>query len=185
MNLNKHKKQYHKMRYDGQKIITKGKKELYAFVYKRTWDLTQYDANTLHSYGLYKAIYVYIGSSNRYNLNIRCNDWKYEIVNNRGNVSKEIREFIKKLNKFLELETDLTTKEIDNYLYFNAEIIYRCESLQGARKLEKYFTSQYHHLDFWGEILEQHIILLSKVDSNLVDINDSTVKIMKSRNKIA
>lgn len=183
MNLNKHKKQYHKMKYDGKKIITIGKKELYAFVYKRTWDLTQYDANTLHSYGLCKAIYLYIGSSNKYNLKSRCNDWKYEIEHNRSNASKEIREFISKLKKFLELETDLTLKEIDNYLYYSADIIGRCESVQGARKLEKYFTSKYHHLDFFGEILEEHIILLSKVDSGLRDKKVDWIYELSVRNK--
>lgn len=185
MNLNKHKKKYHKLAYDGKKIITKGAKELYPFVYKRIWDLTQYDTNVLQSYGLTKAMYIYIGSSNKYNLNTRSSKWKYEILNNTSSVAKHIREFINKLKVFYELETSYTSKEIDYLLYYNASIIARCESLQGARKLEKYFTTKYHHNDFMGEILEQYTILLSKVDSNLIDVKDGDVKVLRDRKQIA
>ncbi len=185
MNLNKHKKKYHKLTYDGKKIITKGAKELYPFVYKRIWDLTQYDTNVLQSYGLNKALYIYIGSSNKYNLIDRCSRFRNSILNNRNNVSKDIRAFVGKLKVFYELETSYTAKEIDYLLYYNAEIIARCESLQGARKLEKYFTTEYHNLDFYGEILEQHTILLSKVDSNLKDVEDGAVKVIRDRQKIA
>lgn len=185
MNLNKHKKKYHKLTYDGKKIITKGAKELYPFVYKRIWDLTQFDTNVLESYGLNKALYVYIGSSNKYNLNTRCSNWRTEILNNTKSVSKDIRAFIGKLKVFYELETSYTAEEIDYLLYYNASVIGRCESIQGARKLEKYFTTEYHNLDFYGEILEQHTILLSKVDSNLKDVQDGAVKVLMDRKKIA
>lgn len=186
MNLNKYKNKRNKLIYDGKKtIIKRGVKELYSFVYKRIWDLTQYDIKALEKYALKKAMYIYIGSSNKYNLNTRCSDWKYEIENNRKNASKEIRAFIGKLKLFYELETSYTAKEIDYLLYYNAEIIGRCKSLQGARKLEEHLTTEYHHKDFMGEILEQHTILLSKVDSNLKDVEDGAVKMLRDRKKIA
>jgi hypothetical protein len=185
MNLNQYKNKRNKFTYDGNRIILRGSKELYPFVYKRIWDLTQYDRDVLESYGLNKAIYVYIGSSNKYNLNTRSSKWKYEILNNTKSVSKDIKAFIGKLKVFYELETSYTAKQIDYLLYYNASIIARCESLQSARKLEKSFTTKYHNIDFYGEILEQHTILLSKVDSQLKDIKDGTITVLSDRKKIS
>ena len=68
MNLNKRRNKRNKFTYDGNQIILIGAKELYPFVYKRIWDLTQYDTKLLKQYGLEKSIYVYIGSSDKYNL---------------------------------------------------------------------------------------------------------------------
>ena len=56
MNLNQYKNKRNKFTYDGNRIILRGSKELYPFVYKRIWDLTQYDRDVLESYGLNKAI---------------------------------------------------------------------------------------------------------------------------------
>lgn len=181
MNLNKNKKKYHKLTYDGDKVIKKGTKEFYPFVYKRTWDLTKYNVVILEKYGLKKAMYIYIGSSNKYNLIDRCSQWKNQILSNRKSVSKDIRYFIENLKNFYKIETDYTAKEIDYLLYYNANVIARCENLQGARRLEKHFTTKYHYLDFTGEILEQHTILLSKVDSNLRNVVDGKIKILKER----
>jgi len=185
MNLNKCRNKRNKFTYDGNQIILIGAKELYPFVYKRIWDLTQYDTKLLKQYGLEKSIYVYIGSSDKYNLTSRCSDWKYKISTNRKNVSKEIRVFVSNLKLFYELETNYTAKEIEYLLYYNASVIARCKSLQGARKLEKQFTTNYHNMDFYGEILEQHTILLSKVDSNLTEVKDGAVKVLMDRKKIA
>ena len=156
-------------KYDGERIIKVGARELYSFVYKRKWDLTQYDMDQLKIYGLKKAVYVYIGSSSKLNLRKRNRDWKYEIVNDGKSVSKRIKDFIRKLKAFYEEETDYTTNEINEMLYHSSEILSRCESLQGARDIESYWTSHYHNLDFYGEILETQIILLSDIDSNLKD----------------
>lgn len=101
------------------------------------------------------------------------------------NVSKEIKAFINKLKLFYQFETSYTAKEIDYLLFYNASIIARCESIQSARKLEKQFTTNYHNMDFYGEILEQHTILLSKVDSNLTEVKDGAVKVLRDRKKIA
>ncbi|MDY5213262.1 hypothetical protein [Intestinibacter sp.] len=177
MNLNKNKRK--KFTYDGKKIIKVGAKELYPFVYKRIWDLTEYDKELLISYGLKKAKYIYVGSSNKYNLKVRCSNWKYEIENKRKNASKEIRAFIGKIKLFYELETSYTDEEVDYLLYYNAKIISRCESYNTMRKLEKYFTSQYHDLEFWGDILDKPYILLSKKDSNLKEVRTGAFKLLK------
>ena len=67
MNLNKNKRK--KFTYDGKKIIKVGAKELYPFVYKRIWDLTEYDKELLISYGLKKAKYIRSGQFNETNGN--------------------------------------------------------------------------------------------------------------------
>ncbi|MEG0181589.1 MAG: hypothetical protein RSD00_03175 [Bacilli bacterium] len=161
--------------------IKVGKKEIYPFVYKRIWDLTQFDSIKLKKYDLEKALYIYIGSSAEYNVVDRCSRFRNSILNNRSNVAKHTREFISNLKKFYELETNYTVKEIENLLYYNADVIARSETIAGARKLEKHFTSKYHHLDFFGEILEEHTILLSKVDSGLKEIKNNGVSIVELR----
>lgn len=182
MNLNKYRSKRMKFTYDSdsqsQRIIREGVRELYAFVYKRLYDLTKYDSEVLEKYELKRAKYVYLGSSNEINLRRRCSVWKADIKRNK-NVSKDIIKFIKNLKRFYELETDYTVEEIDYLLYYNASIIARCENLQSARKLEEYFTTEYHQLDFYDEILEQHIILLSKKDSVLKDIKDDSIKLLQ------
>ena len=47
------------------------------------------------------------------------------------------------------------------------------------RKLEKYFTSQYHDLEFWGDILDKPYILLSKKDSNLKEVRTGAFELLK------
>ena len=72
-----------------------------------------------------------------------------------------------------------TDEEVDYLLYYNAKIISRCESYNTMRKLEKYFTSQYHDLEFWGDILDKPYILLSKKDSNLKEVRTGAFKLLK------
>ena len=176
MNLREHKTKINNT--NEQKAILNGAKELYSFVYKRIWDLTQYDTTVLKRYGLHRAMYIYIGSSNKYNLRKRNTDWKIDILNNR-NVAKSTREFIFNLKNFYEQETNYTDKEIDYLLYYNADVIARCESREGAYKLEKHLNSNYHYLDSLGEILEQRTILLSKIDSSLKEVKEEGVKMLK------
>lgn len=168
-----------KLTYEGDTLIKIGKKELYPFVYKRVWDLMQFDSIILKQYDLKKALYIYIGSSDKYNVVDRCSRFRNSVLNNRSNVAKNIREFISNLKNFYEQETNYTDKEIDYLLYYNANVIARCESREGAYKLEKHLNSNYHYLDSFGEILEQRTILLSKVDSNLKEVKEEGVKILK------
>ena len=184
MNINKNRKKSQRYTYDGTRIIKKGSKELYSFVYKRVWDLTQYDKKLLQNYGLEPCQYVYIGSSNKYNLNDRNSHWRYEILKNSKNVSKEIKLFLSKLKILYRLETRYTDDEINELLYYSSEIIARCESLQGARSVESHWTSYYHELDSLGEIKETPIILLSKKDSNLRENKNEVVSILRLRNLI-
>ena len=169
-----------KFTYDGERIIKVKNRELYHFVYRRTWDLTIYDQKVLESYGLKKAKYVYVGQSGRYNLIDRCSDWRNKIKKDL-NVSKEIKQFIYNLKRFYESETKYNNRQIDNLLYYNAKVIARAESKQGALKLEKHFTGIYHDLDFMGEILEQQVILLSKRDSEFKEQGKQGLKVLKAK----
>lgn len=180
MNLNKNRHKKKLLKYQDGRIVTIGKMEIYPFVYKRSWDLTQYNSELLEEYNLTRSLYVYIGSSDKYNVKDRCANWRNSIINNRANVSKDIKIFINNLKLFLELETNLDAKEIDNYLYYNATVIARHESIQGVRALETKYTSQYNVLDFFNKITEEPIILLSKLDSGLKD-NNSTLSAKNHR----
>lgn len=183
MNLNRNRRK--KFEYDGERIIKVGKRELYPFVYKRIWDLTKFDTKVLEKYGLKKAIYIYVGSSDKYNLRKRNTDWKIDIIQDRKNVAKHIRVFISNLRRLYDVETSYTSEEIDYLLFYNASIIARCKSRLDATSLEKYFTSHYHDLDSYGEILDKRIVLLSKVDSNLKEIKDGAVTVLKVKTKAA
>ena len=53
-------KLHEKFIYDGERIIKVKNRELYHFVYRRTWGLTTYDQKVLENYGLRKSKYVYV-----------------------------------------------------------------------------------------------------------------------------
>ena len=117
-------------------------------------------------------------------MNDRNSHWRYEILKNSKNVSKEIKLFLSKLKILYRLETRYTDDEINELLYYSSEIIARCESLQGARSVESHWTSYYHELDSLGEIKETPIILLSKKDSSLRENKNEVVSILRLRNLI-
>lgn len=189
MNLNKYKSKNGKFAFDGVRIIKVGKKELYSIVYKRTYDLTSYSATTLEKYGLERAIYFYVGSTNAYNLKARCSKWRYVIINKKTGICKDIKIFLNKLKIFYSLETNLNKNDICETLYYNGEIMARCSSLKGARELERVYTEQFQFKEFFKDIADTKIILLSnrissyKVCSKLFKNKPKFIQVLQKKIK--
>ena len=80
-------------------------------------------------------------------------------------------------------QTRLREDEIIEELYYNGMIITRCENKDLAEQKEEELNNHYYQLDFLGEILEQHTILLSKKDSSYNDVKNEGVTILKLKPK--
>lgn len=181
MNLNNRiKKRKIVLTYDKNRLIKIGEKELYHFVYEHIWDLTMYDSEVLNKYELEKSKYVYCGQSKSYNLRARSSKRRYDVEKNK-NQNKDVTIFLRKYERFLSIETRLIYKEIREELYYNSRIVTICESKSMARLKELEFNAKYHYLDFNSEILEQHMILLSKEDYPLHEVEFEGTKALQLR----
>ena len=162
-----------------------GKKLENAFVYRREWDLREYKKEILSGYNLEQAIYVYVGSSNAYNMTARSSKWRNHIKTNNKSVASHIKEFINNLEAFYRVELNLSESDIDDKLYYsNVTLCNECESLEHARQEEEYLTNQYKILDTMKDILKDRIILLSSVASALTtETNNYNIKLKAKSNK--
>lgn len=181
MTFNKYKKR--NLIYDGTRIIKVGARELYSYVYRRTWNLTQSEMDQLEKYGLKQAKYIYIGQSSEIYPSDRTAKWKNNIEN-KHSINDDILEFIDNLKRFYKHELKYSDNMIDNILIPEAEIICRCESREIAKKLEKYFTGHYQFLASFYDSLETQYILLSDRDSNLKTIEKDGILTIEAK-KIA
>ena len=163
MGLNKRRK-YVKWVYDSERIIKIGKQELYPRVYRKIWDLSQYDTNILEKYNLKKAIYNYIGYSNEILQSKRHAKW-FSNIRNKHHVNQDIPTFINNLERFYREELKYSETEIKQNIKPSEEILCRCKTIESAKKQEKYYTGHYHSSAFFGEVLDPHYILLSSKDS--------------------
>lgn len=146
-------------------------------LYQREYNLTIYDEKKLAKYGLEKAIFCYVGYTKQ-SLMERSYQWKWDVIHNR-NIDKRIVEFIKKLKMFYMNETDYKANVIEHLLFFNASVIDVAINETQARAKEKYYTGHYHSMALFGEILENHYILLSDKDSCYKTINENGCQILK------
>lgn len=93
------------------------------YVYERLYDLTEYPQEVLKKYGLEQGYYFYVGCSKEKNFRERCEKWKSHIIANY-HVGYKIVNFIEKYKKFLECETNLTDKEINEELFYKMDMKY-------------------------------------------------------------
>lgn len=160
-----------------KKRLTKGKMELYSFVYKRAWDLTKFDEKLLSSYGLEKAKYIYVGSCCDYNLKAKNSKFKYAIKH--SGYSQKLRTFLKSLETFYKIEFKFNQYQVDYQLYYTSEIITRCESLKGARVLERVWAGHYKFIEQYNDIADVKYILLSDRDCCYEEHCQDGVSILK------
>ena len=166
MGLNKRRK-YVKWVYDGERIVKIGKQELYPRVYRKFWNLSQYDTNILEKYNLKKAIYNYIGYSNEIYQSERHSKW-FRNIRSKHHVKQDIITFLDNLERFYREELKYSEIEIKPI----EEILCRCESIEGAKKMEKVFTGHYHFLSS----LDTNHILLSDKDSSYKTIEKDGIR---------
>ena len=134
MNLNKHKKQYHKMRYDGNKIIKIGKFELYPILYLREFDFTKLSNYKSKKYNIKRGIYKYIGVSEDYNLSSRTSKW----VNRNISKDNKIGEFLRSI---MQMEKLSNIKELNKYLSNHIRVLRRYDTIEKAKEIESTLIS--------------------------------------------
>ena len=166
MGLNKRRK-YVKWVYDGERIVKIGKQELYPRVYRKFWNLSQYDTNILEKKKKKKAIYNYIGYSNEIYQSERHSKW-FRNIRSKHHVKQDIITFLDNLERFYREELKYSEIEIKPI----EEILCRCESIEGAKKMEKVFTGHYHFLSS----LDTNHILLSDKDSSYKTIEKDGIR---------
>ena len=174
MGLNK-RRRHVKWVYDGEKIIKIGKQELYPRVYRKFWNLSQYDTNILEKYNLKKAIYNYVGYSNEIYQSERHSKW-FGNIRSKHHVNQDIITFLFNLERFYREELKYSDTEINQNIKPKEEILCRCESIESAKKQEKYYTGHYHSSAFFGETLEDYHILLSDKDSSYRSIEKDGIR---------
>ena len=174
MGLNKYRK-YVKWVYDGERIIKIGKQELYPRVYRKFWNLSQYDSSILEKYNLSPSIYNYIGYSNEIYQSERHSKW-FRNIRNKHHVNKDIPTFINNLERFYREELKYSETEIKQNIKPVEEILCRCKSIESAKKQEKVYTGHYHSSAFFGETLEDYHILLSDKDSSYKTIEKDGIR---------
>lgn len=151
-------------------------KRKYSFVYERQYNLMEHPQELLNKYGLKQGLYVYVGSSQSKTFRTRCGKWRSHIMA-EYKVSKKARDFISKYKKFLEQETSLTSKEINEILFYTGGIVSNHENIENARKFESNLIGQYKILEYLNDYEpERHkIFIINQIDSN-VKIKDNRIE---------
>lgn len=147
-----------------------------SFVYERQYNLMEHPEELLNKYGIKQGLYVYVGSSQSKSFRERCYKWRSHIVS-KYKASKKAIDFIEKYKKFLENETDLTSKEINEVLYFKGGIVSYHENIENAKKFESNLIGEYVIQEYLNnyESERPNIFVLNQRDSN-AKIKDNKVK---------
>lgn len=163
MSLKKYNK---KIIYDGEKILAIGKQELYPRVYKRVWDLTQY--NNVEKYGLENKKYFYIGQTEQKYSSQRKQDLKAK--SKKGySINPVFQQFLINLKEFYKNELKYSDEVIEKIIIPNEEVICRCASKEMALRREKEITGYYIFLS----LIYNDYKILSNRDSCLKPIHGS------------
>lgn len=139
------------------------------FIYIRKWDLRIFDEIILKKYNLEKQLYVYVGSSNAYNMNARSSKWKNAIKKNRKSVNKDIKKFVHNLERFYLNELKLSYKDIIKNVYYKADVLQSGLIMQDARQKETQITNTY----ISKSIMDQCVLLSNRASQlNVIRSND-------------
>ena len=146
-------------------------------VYKREYDLKNFDIDILKKYNLEAKSYIYIGATTK-KMYCRNAKWRYAILNNSRSAANEIKRFIHNLKRFYKYELQMLNDEIDKQLFYTYEILAETNDFQMLRELEQVTNASYLMLEF----LHNDIVLLSKFDTKIKIDNNKIV--IKNNNKI-
>lgn len=156
LNLNKHRSKRNKFTYDGNQIIKIGTMELKPLIYLRRFDFTDLSYYKSHKYGIYRAIYQYVGYSDDYNLGNRTAKWT------RNNLSKE-----NKIGKFLralmQMHRFKSVRELNRYLMEYTTTLKRFDTIKQARTTESTLIS----INQWEQLNNNYIKCLNSKDAEV------------------
>lgn len=146
------------------------------FCYERQYNLMEHPEELLNRYGLKQCLYVYVGSSQCKSFRTRCHRWRSHIVA-KYKVSRKAIDFIEKYKTFLENETDLSSKKINEILYYRGGIVSYHENIESARKFESHLIGEYVIQEYLNDYEPERpkIFIINQKDSNAI-IKDNKVK---------
>lgn len=156
MKLNKNKKKFDRLTYDGSRIVKIGKKEVYPIVYVREFDFTNLNYYKSNKHGIHRAIHQYIGHSEDYNLIARTSKWTRRNINLNNDKGKLLRALIE-MYKFKNI------KELNKYVMDNTTILKRCDTVEDAKKLESTLIS----INMYQDANNKFIICLNERDEEV------------------
>ena len=146
------------------------------YCYERQYDLLEHPEEVLNKYGLKQGLYVYVASSQCKSFRERCHRWRSHIVA-KYKASRKAIDFIEKYKQFLENETKLSLKEINEVLYYKGGIVSYHENIENAKKFESNLIGQYVVQEYLNDYEPErpNIFIINQKDSN-AKIKDNKVK---------
>ena len=150
-------------------------KKVTPYCYKRIFDLTMFPKELLKFYGLEPAKYYYIGSSELV-INERNSRWKSHVVAGYS-IDRNTLNFMNKYMTFLQEQSDMTDKEIDQLLFDTLEMFSKHQSIENARKFENDLIGHYQMLQATNSTrsIKDRVFILNSRGSS-VKIKNGKVK---------
>ena len=150
-------------------------KKVTPYCYKRIFDLTMFPKELLKFYGLEPAKYYYIGSSELV-INERNSRWKSHVVAGYS-IDRNTLNFMNKYMTFLQEQSDMTDKEIEQLLFDTLEMFSKHQSIENARKFENDLIGHYQMLQATNSTrsIKDRVFILNSRGSS-VKIKNGKVK---------
>ncbi len=130
-------------------------KENKPLIYIREFDFTDLSYYKSNKYGIEKAIFKYIGSTDE-TIGTRTSKWVYKNINSNNKIGKFLR-------ALMQMNSFKSTKELNKYLLEHTRVLKECNNLEQARSTEKTLIS----VNLWEDANHKWIICLNKRDAEV------------------
>lgn len=124
-------------------------------VYLRELDFTNLSYYKSRKYGINRAVYKYIGSTNE-KISTRTSKWVYKNIKSNNKIGKFLRALMQ-MNRFK------STKELNKYLLEHTRVLKEKDNIQQARATEKTLIS----VNLWQDANHKWIICLNSKDAEV------------------
>lgn len=126
-----------------------------SLVYLREIDFTNLSYYKSNKYGIEKAVFKYIGSTDE-TIGTRTSKWVYKNINSNNKIGKFLR-------ALMQMYRFKSTKELNKYLLKHTRILKKCNNIEQARATEKTLIS----VNLWEDANHKRIICLNKRDAEV------------------
>lgn len=124
-------------------------------VYLREFDFTNLSYYKSKKYGISRAVYKYIGSTDE-TISTRTSKWVYKNIKANNKIGKFLRALMQ-MNRFK------STKELNKYLLEHTRVLKEKENIKQARATEKTLIS----VNLWQDANHKWIICLNSRDAEV------------------
>lgn len=124
-------------------------------VYLREFDFTNLSYYKSKKYGIRRAVYKYIGSTDE-TISTRTSKWVYKNIKANNKIGKFLRALMQ-MNRFK------STKELNKYLLEHTRVLKEKENIKQARATEKTLIS----VNLWQDANHKWIICLNSRDAEV------------------